>query len=216
MKLADLKWWHWTLATIAIAAVLRMATGGALPFIGVVGGSSRPSAVAPATPPGPPHRDPNTGKSLIDVFDTPGMAVDRALPELNRLTIEARIPNSGKPADFLDQTGLLTAAIAKALQDGISEDSDAMTQVRILVATKGVDRAGRDEAHLALYAIDFAIQDLFALKPGTAPAAIIGKATHIVFNSADAHDAAKRWCAVPANLGQATLFCGLVGRAKGV
>jgi hypothetical protein len=216
MKLSELKWWHWTLATIAIAAVLRVATGGPLPFIGVVGGRSGPAA-APQSAAPRPHRAPNQGPSLLNVVSTPGLVIERALPELNRLTIEASVKNPGAPVALVDQTGLLVREIARALQAGISEDSDAILQVRVLVATKGVDRTGKAQTHLPLYAMTFNASDLFALKPDQARlASVLGLATGIVFNGADAHDAMRKWCAVPDNLSQATALCAKVATVKGV
>jgi hypothetical protein len=216
MKLSDLKWWHWTLATVAVAAILRVATGGPLPFIGVVGGRT-----APAAPPQPtalrPHREPNQGPSLLNAVSSPDIVIERALPELNRLTIEASVKNPGTPVALVDQTGLLVREIARALQAGISEDSDAILQVRVLAATTGVDRTGKDQAHLPLYALTFNAPDLFALKPDqTKPASILGLATGIVFNGADAHDAMRKWCAVADNLSQAKTLCAKVASVKGV
>jgi hypothetical protein len=216
MKLSDLKWWHWTLATIAIAAIVRVATGGPLPFIGVVGAPPAPAASSPQ-PAARPHREPNTGPSLINAVASPDIVIERALPELNRLTIEASVKNPGTPVALVDETGLLVREIARALQAGISEDSDAITQVRVLAATKGKDRTGKDQAHLPLYAMDFNAADLFALKPDhTKLAAVLGLATGIVFNGADAHDAMRKWCAVPDNLAQAKTLCAKVATAKGV
>ena len=215
MKLSELKWWHWTLATIAIAVVVRVATGGPLPFLGVVG--ARPAPTAAASAPGRPHRQPNQGPSLVNAVASPDLVIERALPELNRLTVEASVKNPGTPVALVDETGLLVREIARALQAGISEDSDDIGLVRVLAATKGVDRTGHAQAHLPLYALDFNAQDLFALKPDqTKLAAILGLATGIVFNGADAHDAMRKWCAVPDNLGQARRLCAIVATAKGV
>jgi hypothetical protein len=217
MKLSDLKWWHWTLATIAVAAILRVATGGPLPFIGVVGGQRPAPATAPQPALGRPHREPNQGPSLLNAVSSPDIVIERALPELNRLTVEASVKNPGTPAALVDQTAVLVREIARALQAGVSEDSDAITQVRVLAATKGVDRTGKDQAHLPLYAMAFNASDLFALKPDqTKLATILGLATNIVFNGSDAHDAMRKWCAVPDNLSQAKALCAKVATVKGV
>jgi hypothetical protein len=217
MKLSDLKWWHWTLATIAVAVALRVATGGPLPFIGYVAGGPARTAAPASSAPGRPHREPNQGPSLINAVTSPDLVIERALPELNRLTIEASVKNPGTPVALVDQTGVLVREIARALQAGISEDSDAITVVRVLAATKGTDRTGQNQAHLPLYAMDFNARDLFALKPDqTKLAAILGLSTNIVFNGADAHDAMRKWCAVPDNLGQARQLCAIVATAKGV
>jgi hypothetical protein len=216
MKLSDLKWWHWTLATIAIAAIVRVATGGPLPFIGVVGSRPAPAASSPQRG-ARPHREPNTGPSLINAVASPDIVIERALPELNRLTIEASVKNPGTPEALVDETGLLVREIARALQAGISEDSDAITQVRVLAATKGTDRTGKAQAHLPLYALDFNAADLFALKPDkTRLATVLGLATGIVFNGADAHDAMRKWCKDPNNLAQAKALCAKVATVKGV
>jgi hypothetical protein len=217
MKLSDLKWWHWTLATIAIAAIVRVATGGPLPFLGAIGGRAQAPAASSSPTPGRPHREPNQGPSLLNAVVSPDLVIERALPELNRLTIEASVKNPGTPVALVDQSGVLVREIARALQAGISEDSDAITQVRVLVATKGKDRTGHDQAHLPLYALDFNATDLFALKPDkTKLATILGLATNIVFNGADAHEAMKQWCADPQNLGQAKMLCAKVATVKGV
>jgi hypothetical protein len=214
MKLSDLKWWHWTLATVAIAVVVRLATGGPLPFLDTAG----PAPAAPAAPASPrPHRAPNQGPSMLDAVTAPDIVIERALPELNRLTIEASVANPGKPVALVDQSGVLIREIARALQAGVSEDSDSVTLVRVLVATKGKDRTGKEQAHLPLYALDFNASELFALKPDqTKLAAILGLATNIVFNGADAHQAARQWCAVADNLAAAKRLCGIVATAKGV
>ncbi|MDB5460470.1 MAG: hypothetical protein JWO72_2211 [Caulobacteraceae bacterium] len=213
MKPSDLKWWHWTLATIAIAVVVRLATGGPLPFLGA--GGPAPAAPPAASP--RPHRAPNQGPSMLNAVTVPDIVVERALPELNRLTIEASVANPGKPVALVDQSGVLIREIARALQAGVSEDSDAVALVRVLVATKGKDRTGKEQAHLPLYALDFNAADLFALKPDQARlAAILGLATNIVFNGADAHDAARQWCAVADNQAAAKRLCGIVATAKGV
>jgi len=216
MKLADLKWWHWTLATIAIAAIVRVATGGPLPFIGFIG--QKPAPVAAASAPGDrPHREPDQGPSMVDVVKSPDVVIERALPELNRLTVEVSVKNPGGPAAVVDQTAVAVREVARALQIGVREDSDAITTVRILAATKGTDRTGKAQAHLPLYALDFNAKDLFRLKPDQAPLAyVLGKATNIVFNGSDAHDDAKAWCAVTDNLAQAREFCGMVATVKGV
>ncbi len=217
MKLSDLKWWHWTLATVVIAAALRVATGGPLPFIGYVG-SQRPAPAAQASASSDrPHREPNQGPSLINAVASPDLTIERALAELNRLTVEASVKNPGEPAALVDETGLLVREIAKALQAGVSEDSDAVTQVRVLAATKGTDRTGKAQAHLPLYALDFNAKDLFALKTDHAKlATVLGLATNIVFNGKDAHDAMRKWCAAPENLAEAKRLCGQVATMKGV
>jgi hypothetical protein len=213
MKLSDIKWWHWTLATIAIAIAIRLATGGPLPFLA-------PSPTGAGTAPSPtgrPARAPNTGPSITEAVKAPGLAVDRATPELNRLTIEASLAGAAKPTALLDQTGRLVREVARALQAGVSEDSTAITQVRILVATRGADRTGNVEAHLALYAIDIPVSALFALSPDKATdAQALGLVTRIVFDDAAAHQAARDWCKSSDNLNQATAFCGRVMAAKGV
>lgn len=214
MNLSDLKWWHWTLATIALSAVIRLASGGPLPFVGPVGGALKPAP--PATPAGRPAREPNLGPMLHDAVVAPGLAVDLATPELNRLTIEATIANASQGPTMVNATGALIKAIALALQKGVSEDSTAITQVRILVATKGADRTGKSVAHLSLYGLDFKASDLFALKPGVTPAQALSLASAPVFNSAESHKAMRDWCALPDNLNHALAFCAQATAAKGV
>src|ERR1700761_4629105 len=97
MKLSQLKWWHWTLATLVVAAVVRLATGGPLPFVGRLGlpssGAPSPKATAAAT--GRPARAPNTGPQMRTLVTTPGFSVDAATPELDRLSVEGSVPNPG-------------------------------------------------------------------------------------------------------------------------
>ena len=213
MKLSDLKWWHWTLATIAIAAVIRVATGGPLPFLAPAAVSTASKAAAADRP----ARAPNLGPSMVDLVTAPGMTVQQATPELNTLTIDASIANPGDPVALVDNTAGLVREIARALQKGVSEDASAITRVRVLVATKGVDRTGKDQAHLSLYALDFKAGDLFRLKPDTAKAAgVLSLATGVVFNLAEAHDDMRKWCAAGDHLNQALTFCGEVTSAKGV
>ncbi len=213
MKLSDIKWWHWTLATIAVAALIRVATGGPLPFIAP---TPAQTAKATADKAGRPERKPNTGPSIIDVVNGPDYRVGSAVPELDRLTLEATIPNPGSAVGLVDNTGALVVRIAKALQAGVSEDSTAVTQVRILVATKGTDRTGRDVAHLSLYSLTYKASDLFALKPTATAAQALAPATNVIFNQPDAHKAMHDWCAAADNLNQALAFCGLVTASKGV
>ena len=114
MKLSDLKWWHWTLATILIAAAIRLATGGPLPFLGRLGAPAKgPSAAASA---GRPAREPDTGPRMSTVVTAPGFTIDAATPERDRLTIDASIPNPGMGPGLIDQSGVLVREIAKALQ----------------------------------------------------------------------------------------------------
>jgi len=213
MKLSDLKWWHWTVATIAIAALVRVATGGPLPFLAPAPVSSASKAVAA----GRPAREPNLGPSMMDVVTAPGMTVQLATPERDMLTIDASIANPGDPVGLVDNSAGLVREIARALQKGVSEDSSAITRVRVLVATKGVDRTGKAQAHLSLYALDFKAGDLFKLKPDTAkPADVLSLATGVVFNLAEAHDDMRKWCAAGDHLNQALAFCGEVTTTKGV
>ena len=214
MKLSDIKWWHWTVATVALAAVIRVATGGSLPFVGRIGGSAPPPAAS--APGGRPAREPNLGPQMHDVVTAPGMGVELATPELDRLTVEATIADASQGPAMVDATGALVREIAQALQKGVREDSSAITKVRILVATKGVDRTGKAVAHLSLYALDYKASDLFAMKPTVTPAQALAPATSPVFNSADSHKAVRDWCAISANLNQALAFCSLATSAKGV
>jgi hypothetical protein len=214
MKLSDIKWWHWTMATIAVAAVLRVATGGPLPFIGRIGGASPPTA--PVASAGRPAREPNLGPQMHDVVTTPGMSVDLATPEIDRLTIEASIaPPSDGPA-MVEATGAVVKAIALALQAGVREDSTDITKVRILVATKGADRTGKTVAHLSLYALDYKAADLFAMKPAATTGQVLSLAASPVFNTAEAHKAMRDWCGVSANMNQALAFCAQATSAKGL
>ena len=214
MKLSQLKWWHWTLATIVIAAGIRLATGGPLPFLGRLGAQvSKPAASASA---GRPERAPNTGPQMRTVVTAPGFTIDAATPERDRLTIDASIPNPGMGPGLVDQSGALAIQIAKALQAGVSEDSTAITEVRLLVATKGADRTGKQVAHLSLYSLTYKASDLFGLKSDATPAHALGLAENIVFNDPDAHKAMKDWCAIQSNFNDALAFCSRVGSAKGV
>ena len=214
MKLSDLKWWHWSVATVVLAAVLRVATGGPLPFVGRIGAA--PAPAAPVAPTGRPIRAPNLGPQMHDVVTAPGLGVDLATPELDRLTVEATIADASQTPAMVDATGALVRAIAQALQKGVREDSSDIAKVRILVATKGVDRTGKPVAHLSLYGLDFKAADLFALKPTATSAQALGLAAAPVFNSAEAHKAMRDWCAVQGNLNQALGFCAQVTSAKGV
>lgn len=216
MKLSDLKWWHWTLATIALAAAIRLATGGPLPFIGRLGAPAPAAGSSGSSAVGRPPRAPNTGPQMRTVVNQPGFEIDAATPERNRLTIDASIPNPGNGPGLVDQSGLLVREIAKALQSGVSEDSSAITEVRILVATRGADRTGKAVAHLSLYSLTYKAADLFGLKSGAGPAQALGLAQNVVFNDPDAHKALKDWCAAPANLNEAIAFCGRVSAAKGI
>ena len=214
MKLSDLKWWHWTLATIVLAAAIRLLTGGPLPFIGRLGApASRPGATAAA---GRPERAPNTGPLMRTVITEPGFSIDAATPERNRLTIDASIPNPGMGPALVDQSGALVIQIAKALQKGVSEDSTDITEVRVLVATKGADRTGKAVAHLSLYSLTFKASDLFGLKSDANRAHALGLAGNVVFNDPDAHKAVKDWCNIQSNFNDALAFCSQVGSAKGV
>ena len=47
-------------------------------------------------------------------------------------------------------------------------------------------------------------------------AAVLGLATNIVFNGADAHDAMRKWCAVQGNLAQAKALFHISDTSKGV
>jgi hypothetical protein len=212
MKLSQLKWWHWTLATILIAAGIRLATGGPLPFLGHVGAP----AAKPAASAGRPERAPNTGPQMRTVVTAPGFAIDAATPERDRLTIDASVPNPGMGPGLVDQSGVLVRDIAKALQTGVSEDSTAITEVRVLVATKGADRTGKPVAHLSLYSLTYKASDLFGLKRDASPAHALGLAETIVFNDPDAHKAMKDWCAMPSNFNDALAFCSRAGAARGV
>jgi len=217
MKLSQLKWWHWTLATLVIAAAARLATGGPLPFVGRLGlPSNTPSAQASAAAAGRPVRAPDTGPQMRDLITTPGFSIGGATPERNRLTIDGSIPNPGNDVGLVDQTGVLVRDIARALQKGVREDSTAITDVRILVATKGADRTGKQEAHLALYSLDYKAADLFAVKSGATPGQVLALTRRVVFNGADAHKAMKDWCDVSANFNDALAFCSQVAAAKGV
>ena len=217
MKLSQLKWWHWTLATLVVAAVVRLATGGPLPFVGRLGlPSSGPSAKAVAAAAGRPARATNTGPQMRTLVTLPGFTVDAATPELDRLSVEGSVPNPGNGVGLVNQSGILVREIARALQKGVSEDSTAITQVRILVATKGPDHTGKQETHLALYSLTFTAADLYALKSDATPAQALGGAQAVVFNGADAHKAMKDWCDVSANFNDALAFCSQVAAAKGV
>src|SRR5215472_666657 len=120
MKLSNLKWWHWTVVTILIAAAIRLLTGGPLPFIGRLGvPAPKPAASAAA---GRPAREANTGPQMRTVVTASGFSIDAATPERNRLTIDASVPNPGMGPDLVDQSGTLVIQIAKALQKGVSED----------------------------------------------------------------------------------------------
>ena len=218
MRLSQLKWWHWTLATLIIAAAIRLATGGPLPFVGRLGlpSGDAPSKVAQAASAERPPRQPNQGPQMRDLITTPGFSVDQANPELNRLEVEGTIPNPGDGVGLANQTGLLVREIARALQKGVREDSTAVTEVRILVATKGVDRTGKPETHLALYSMTYKASDLYALKSDASPGHALGLAQTVVFNGADAHKAMHDWCAVSSNFNEALAFCSQVNAAKGV
>jgi hypothetical protein len=213
MKLSDLKWWHWTLATIAVAALIRVATGGPLPFMAPTPAQTEKAAAQQA---GRPERKANTGPSIIDSIKAPGMKVSAAVPERDRLTLEATVDNPGNGVGLVDNTGALVTQIAKALQAGVSEDSTAVTQVRILVATKGTDRTGRDVAHLSLYSLTYKASDLFQLKPTATPAQALAPAVNVIFNLEDSHKAMHDWCGAADHLNQALAFCGLVTSSKGV
>lgn len=216
MKLSQLKWWHWTLTTVVIAAAIRLATGGSLPFVGRIGLPGGSSARTVAGAAGRPAREPNTGPQMRDVVSLPGFTIDQATPELNRLTVEGSIPNPGNGVGLVDQTGILVREIGRALQKGVREDSTAITDVRILVATKGVDSTGKMETHLALFSLDYKAADLYALKSAATPAQALAEAQGVVFNGADAHKAMRDWCAVSANFNDALAFCNDVTSAKGV
>ncbi len=214
MKMSDLKWWHWTVATVVIAAAVRVATGGPLPFIGLL--LTKPAApAAPALP--RPHHKALDGPSIRDAVQSPSIVVEHAQPELNRLTLEASVNNPGEPVALVDQSAVLIREIARALQAGVAEDSDAVMKVHVLVATQGTDRTGNHQAHLPLYALTFDSPDLFKLKPDQAKlATVLGLAKTVVFNGADAHDAMRKWCAVPANVAEAKALCHISDTSKGV
>jgi hypothetical protein len=217
MRISQLKWWHWTLATVVLAAAIRLATGGALPFVGRLGLSGGPSAQSvAAAKAGRPVRAPNTGPQMKDVVSLPGFTIDGATPELNRLTVEGSIPNPGNGVGLVDQTGVLVREIGRALQKGVREDSTGITDVRILVATKGADSTGKMETHLSLFSLDYTAADLYALKSDATPAHALAGAQRVVFNGADAHKAMRDWCANSANFNDALAFCNQVTAAKGV
>jgi hypothetical protein len=106
--------------------------------------------------------------------------------------------------------------IAKALQTGVYEDSTAITEVRVLVATKGADRTGKAVAHLSLYSLTFNASDLFGLKSDATPGHALGLATNVVFNDPNAHKAVEDWCNAQSNFNEALAFCGRVTAAKGI
>lgn len=217
MKLSQLKWWHWTLATVVVAAAIRLATGGPLPFVGRLGLPGGPGAkTATTASAGRPERAPNIGPQMRDVVSLAGFSVDQATPELNRLTVEGSIPNPGNGPGLVDQTGVLVREIGRALQKGVREDSTAITQVRILVATKGLDGAGKLQSHLALYSLTFTAADLYALKSDATPGQALAGTQNVVFNGADAHKAMRDWCAVSSNFNEALAFCSQVTAAKGI
>jgi hypothetical protein len=220
MKLSDVKWWHWTLATVALAAVIRVATGGPLPFVGQVQAPGQAAGAAPAAKLDRPARKPNTGPSLIDTVQMEGVKIGSAVPELNRLIIEAAIPNpdpqTATSPGLADETGNLVIQIAKALQTGVAENSTAVETVRIIVATKAVDRTGRDVAHLSLYSLTYNASDLYKLKAAASPAEALSLSTNIIFNVVDGREAMKAWCGAGDHVNQATQFCGLVTATKGV
>src|SRR6201996_3796239 len=115
MKLSQLKWWHWTLATLAVAAAIRLATGGPLPFVGRLGlPSNGPSAKATAAAAGRPAPAPNTGPQMRTLVTTPGFSVDAATPELDRLTVEGSVPNPGDGVGLVNQSGILVREIGRA------------------------------------------------------------------------------------------------------
>jgi hypothetical protein len=217
MKLSQLMWWHWTVATIVVAAVIRLATGGALPFVGRLGlsGGPSPQSVAAAKA-GRPERAANTGPQMQDLVKLPGFSIDLATPELHRLTVDGSIPNPGNGVGLVDQTGVLVREIGRALQKGVREDSTAITEVRILVATKGADSTGKMQTHLSLFSLDYKAADLYALKSDATPAQALAATQRVVFNGADAHKAMRDWCAVPANFNEALAFCNQVTAAKGI
>jgi hypothetical protein len=211
MKLSDLKWWHFTLATIALFLVFRVATGGSLPFVG----AKTPGAPgASSAKLDRPERKPNQGTSITQVVNGPDLKVDAATPELQRLTLEATVANPGNGVGIVDHTGALVVKIAQALQGGVSEDSTAVQQIRLIVAVKGQDRTGKDVAHLSLYSLTYKASDLFKMKPTTTPAAALSLATNLVTNELTGKDALKAWCKAGDNLNQALTFCGLVTGAK--
>ena len=221
MKLSDVKWWHWTLATVCLAAVIRVATGGPLPFVGQLKGSGQAAGSAPAAAKlDRPQRKPNTGPSLLDTVQMDGVKMGSAVPELNRLIIEAAIPNpdpkTATNPGLVDETGKLVIQIAKALQTGVAEDSTAVQKVRIIVATKATDRTGRDVAHLSLYSLTYNAADLYKLKTSASPADALSLSTNVIFNVIDGREAMKAWCGVADHVNQATQFCGLVTASKGV
>ena len=214
MKLSDLKWWHWTLATVVLAVAIRVATGGPLPFLGRVSLPAKSPAAAASA--GRPERAPNTGPHLSAEVTAPGFSIEAATPERNRLTIDASIPNPGMGPALVDQSGALVIQIAKALQKGVYEDSSAVTELRILVATKGVDRTGKPVTHLSLYSLTYDAADLFGLKSDATPGQALGLAKNVVFNDPNAHKAVEDWCNVQSKFNEALAFCSRVTAAKGI
>ncbi|MEI9892219.1 MAG: hypothetical protein WDN45_18755 [Caulobacteraceae bacterium] len=104
MKLSQLKWWHWTLATLVVAAAIRLATGGSLPFVGRLGlPSSQVSKTAQAAAAPRPPREPNTGPQMREAIAAP-FAVAGTTSELNRLTVDGFAPNPGDGVGLVDQT----------------------------------------------------------------------------------------------------------------
>ena len=214
MNLSSLKWWHFTLGVIAIFVVFRLATGGPLPFVP----AKAPDTSGAAAKLDRPERKPNQGTSITQIVNDGEMKVGAAVPELQRLTLEATVPNPGAGvagAAVVDNTGALVVKIAQALQGGISEDSSAVQQIRLIVAVKGQDRTGRDVAHLSLYSLTYKASDLFKMKPTTTPVAALSQATNVITNEKTGADALKAWCKASDHINDATSFCGMVTGAKG-
>ena len=117
---------------------------------------------------------------------------------------------------LVDQSGALVIQIAKALQKGVYEDSSAVTELRILVATKGVDRTGKPVTHLSLYSLTYDAADLFGLKSDATPGQALGLAKNVVFNDPNAHKAVEDWCNVQSKFNEALAFCSRVTAAKGI
>ena len=134
----------------------------------------------------------------------------------HRLTVDGSIPNPGNGVGLVNNTGVLVREIGRALQKGVREDSTAITEVRILVATKGADSTGKMQTHLSLFSLDYKAADLYALKSDATPAQALAGAQRVVFNGADAHKAMRDWCANSANFNDALAFCNLVTAAKGI
>ena len=129
MSLESLKWWHWTLITLVVVLGFKFA---------------QLEMTGEAPPKTPMERPALSGLIPVTAATAPTVS-----GEYDRITIEAHLA-AARPAALVDATAALVRQVAEGLQHGVREDSPAVTLVRVLVETEGLDRLGKTSRNLSL------------------------------------------------------------------